>query len=512
MSELLTYNLDDRVRAFLGRSPLRMLIGPDRVCAADESTFGVEDPATGVEFARVPSAGASDVDAAVRAAQRAFESWRHCSPAQRSERIHRVADLIEQHGECFAQLDSLDSGKPLANARGYDIPKAVEWFRYFAGWPTKVEDSVIPSPHGRVVFTQRVPIGVVGQIIPWNFPFMMAAWKLAPALAAGCTVVLKPAEQTPLSALYFAQILADAEILPAGVVNVVTGFGSTAGAALVAHPAVAKIAFTGSRETAQKIVTSVAGSLKRVTLELGGKSPNIVLGDVDVAAVAAEVSQAAFLNQGENCCAGTRLYVHEDQFADVVEAVSESARSFRLGPGLDEATTMGPLVSRQQHDRVVSYIEAGVNSGAELVVGGGTTLPSHPRGYFVEPTLFVDANEEASIVKEEIFGPVLVAFPFKTLEDVAARANASEYGLAAGIWTNDLRSAHALASMIDAGTVWINTYNETDPAVPFGGFKASGWGREHGRMSLDNYLETKSVWVNYERSVETSTLARLRSS
>ena len=360
-----------------------------------------------------------------------------------------------------------------------------------AGWSTKIEGSTIPIAGPFFAYTRREPIGVVGQIIPWNFPLLMAAWKLGPALATGCTVVLKPAEQTPLSAVRLGELAMEAG-LPPGVLNIVTGFGETAGAALAAHPDVDKIAFTGSTEVGKLIVHAAAGNLKKVTLELGGKSPNIVFDDADVNKATAGAANAIFFNHGQCCCAGSRLFVEDKIFDKVVEGVSESAKKIRVGPGMNTDTQMGPLVSEEQFRRVCGYMEAGLNEGAKAVVGGKKV---GNRGYFVEPTVLVNTNPKMKVVQEEIFGPVVTAMPFKSVGEIAAEANNTSYGLAAGIWTKDIGKAHALANKLKAGTVWINCYNVFDAAMPFGGYKQSGWGREMGKEALELYTETKAVCV-----------------
>src|SRR5262249_26973779 len=380
-------------------------------------------------------------------------------------------------------------------SRAADVPLAVDLFRYMAGWATKIEGSTIPisvpyTPGAKyLAYTHREPIGVVGQIIPWNFPLLMAAWKLGPALATGCTVVLKPAEQTPLTALRLAELALEAGI-PEGVLNVVTGFGETAGAALAAHPDVDKVAFTGSTEVGKLILQAAAGNLKKVSLELGGKSPNLVFGDADLDTAVAGAASAVFFNHGQCCCAGSRLYVENQILDKVVDGVSEQAKKIRLGPGLNPGTHMGPLVSEEQLNRVCGYIESGFAEGAEAVVGGKR---SGNVGYFVEPTVLVNTNPKMKVVQEEIFGPVVTAIPFNSLDDVTAQANENVYGLAAGIWTRDISKAHSVASKLRAGTVWINCYNIFDAALPFGGYKQSGWGREMGKDVLELYTEVKAV-------------------
>jgi phenylacetaldehyde dehydrogenase len=440
-----------------------------------------------------------DIDRAVQAARRAFESgpWRRFTPSQRGRLIWKLADLLEQNLEEFAKLETLDNGKPLSVARIADVPLAIDLFRYMAGWATKIEGHTIPisvpyAPGAKFfAYTQREPIGVVGQIIPWNFPLLMAAWKLGPALAAGCTVVLKPAEQTPLSALRLGELILEAGF-PEGVVNIVTGFGETAGAALAAHPDVDKIAFTGSTEVGKIILRAASGNLKKVTLELGGKSPNIVCDDADMEAAIPGAASAIFFNHGQCCCAGSRLYVQKKSFDRVVEGVASAARKIKIGPGLDPTTEMGPLVSEDQLHRVMGYLNASASEGARTVVGGKR---SGDRGYFVQPSVLVDTKPGMKVLDEEIFGPVVCAIPFKNIEDVIPAANNNPYGLAGAVWTRDIAKAHSVASALRAGTVWINCYNIFDAALPFGGYKQSGWGREMGRDALELYTETKAVCV-----------------
>jgi phenylacetaldehyde dehydrogenase len=487
--------LDKHVIEFL-KQPRRMLIGGKWVEALSGKTFKTYDPSNGDVLATVAEGDRQDVDLAVKAARQAFESgpWPEMTPSERGRLLLKLADLLEQHLEEFAQLESLDNGKPLTVARVADVPLAVDLFRYMAGWSTKIEGNTIPiSAKGATYFayTRREPVGVIGQIIPWNFPLLMAAWKLGPALAVGCTVVLKPAEQTPLSALRLGELAMEAGF-PDGVLNVVPGFGETAGAALAAHPDVDKIAFTGSTEVGKLILNAASGNLKKVSLELGGKSPNIVLADADAKAAIAGSSHAIFFNHGQCCTAGSRLLVHKSLFDEVVEGVAQRAKKIQIGPGLDPSTNMGPLVSEEQLNRVCGYLDSGIREGAKALAGG---QKRSGKGYFVEPTVLVNTKPDMKVVREEIFGPVVTAIPFDDPEQVLAVANDSVYGLAAAVWTRDLSKAHQLAAKLRAGTVWVNCYNVFDAALPFGGYKQSGWGREMGHDVLELYTETKAVCI-----------------
>ncbi|MFQ5673968.1 MAG: aldehyde dehydrogenase family protein [Nitrospinales bacterium] len=498
MSTLTVPEPISEVRGFL-QTPQKMLIGGQRVDAAGGETFEVFDPSSNAVLARAPKGGREDIDRAVKAARQAFEGgpWRKLTPSERGKMIWKLADLIEAHAEEFAQLETLDNGKPLAIARAADIPLTVDHFRYYAGWATKIHgetiDISVPYMPGAsfLDYTLREPVGVVGQIIPWNFPLLMAAWKLGAALAAGCCVVLKPAEQTPLSALRLGDLIGEAGF-PDGVVNIVSGFGD-AGAALAEHGDVDKVAFTGSTEVGHEIVRASAGNLKKVSLELGGKSPSIVFADADLDIAAPGVSSAIFFNQGQCCCAGSKLLVHRKVYTELVERVADQARKIKVGPGMAADTDMGPLVSREQQSRVLNYIKSGQDEGAKVRIGGGSPGGAMENGCYVEPTVFENIKPEMKIVREEIFGPVIVATPFDDVEEAIAKGNDTPYGLAASVWTRDINKANKTAAGLKAGTVWINSHNIFDAAAPFGGYKQSGFGREMGMHALELYTQVKNV-------------------
>jgi len=482
--------------AFLKKSH-KMLINGQWVDALGGARLEVHDPSDEKLIATVPAGNQQDIDLAVSAARAAFESgpWHEMRPAQRERLLLKLADMVEANAQNIAEIESIDNGKSVMVARYVDVALTVDFFRYMAGWATKIEGSTnevsVPfAPDSKfVAFTRKEPVGVVGAIIAWNFPLLLAAWKLGPALATGCTVVLKPAEQTPLSALRLGELIIEAGY-PAGVVNIVTGYGHSAGAALAGHPGINKVTFTGSTEVGKLVGKLAIDNMTRISLELGGKSPIIVLDDYDPSAAAAGAAQAIFFNSGQVCCAGSRLYVHKKIFDRVVSDLSDIAGKMKIGKGLDPSNELGPLVSRVQMDRVCSYIGSGIEQGATVAAGGGRSGTS---GYFVKPTVMVDVNPKMRVVEEEIFGPVLVAMPYDDLDEVAAWANNTVYGLGASIWSNDLSRVHRLIPKIKAGTVWVNCHNILDSAMPFGGYKQSGVGREMGKAALDLFTESKSV-------------------
>jgi aldehyde dehydrogenase (NAD+) len=456
-------------------------------------TFATVNPATEEVIAEVAEGDAADIDLAVKAARKAFESgpWRTMDARDRGRLMNRLADLIEEHVDELAELETLDNGKPIAESRNGDLPLVIDCFRYYAGWADKIHGQTIPVRGNYFCYTKREPVGVAGQIIPWNFPLLMVAWKWGPALAAGCTVVLKPAEQTPLTALRIGELAIEAGF-PAGVINIVPGFGETAGAALVKHPGVDKLAFTGEGRTAQIIMENAAETLKRITFELGGKSPNIVFADADLDAAVEGSLIGMYLNQGQCCCAGTRLFVQDKIHDKFVERLAEKVKARKLGDPFDKSTQMGPQVDKAQFDKIMSYIDKGKAQGARCVTGGER---HGEKGFFIKPTVFTEVKDDMAIARDEIFGPVLSVIKFHEVDEVIKRANTTDYGLAAAVWTRDIGKAHAIADRIRAGTVWINCYDVFDAAAPFGGFKRSGIGRELGEKALDNYTELKTVTI-----------------
>jgi len=474
----------------------QMYIGGHMVDAASGEQLDVFNPADASQLARVPLGNADDIDLAVTAARTAFKTWRHSRPNRREKLLLDLADALEARADEFALLETLDNGKPLTFSRHMDLALAIDFLRYTAGWATKIEGRsmtpsipAVPDGHRLVAYTRREPVGVVGAIIPWNFPLLMAVWKVAPALAAGCCIVLKPAEDTPLSALMLAE-LADQVGFPPGTLNVVTGLGHDAGAALAAHPGINKIAFTGSTQVGKLIAKAAVDNMTRTTLELGGKSPVMVLPDADLEAAAAGAAQAIFFNQGQVCTAGSRIYVHEDVHDRFVEHLVKQAQALTLAPGTEDDSTLGPLVSAKQQRRVLAYIDSARQQGGVIATGGGTGLDG---GYFVEPTVITGLAQESRCVQEEIFGPVVVVQTFRDLDELVALANDSPYGLAASLWSNDLTAVNRLIPDIEAGSVWVNGHNLLDPCMPFGGFKQSGIGREMGDSLVTHYTEEKSV-------------------
>jgi aldehyde dehydrogenase (NAD+) len=458
-------------------------------------TFATLNPSTGQEICQVAEADSADVDLAVKAARKAFESgpWKKMSAAERGRRINKLADLMEQNLPELAALESLDNGKPLRDSLNADLPLSIKAYRYYAGWCDKTHGKTIPVEGEYFCYTKHEPVGVVGQIIPWNFPLLMTAWKWAPALATGCTIVLKPAEQTPLTALRMAALAQEADI-PDGVINVVPGFGPTAGAAITSHMDIDKVAFTGEGSTGQLVMQAAAKSnLKRVSLELGGKSPNVVFADADLDAAVEGAYFGLFFNQGQCCCAGSRLFVEEKIHDAFVEKLVARAKKQRIGDPFDMATTQGPQISQEQCDRIMGYIDIGISEGANLLSGGKRV---GNKGYFIQPTIFDGVKDNMRIAKEEIFGPVMNILKFKDVDEVVQRGNKTFYGLAAAIWTKDITKAHRLANSLRAGTVWVNCYDVFDAAAPFGGFKMSGIGRELGEYALSLYTEVKTVYIN----------------
>ena len=471
----------------------RMLIDGEWRDSQSGKTFETVNPATEETITSVAEGDAADIDLAVKAARKAFDSgaWRKMDARDRGRLMNKLADLVESHIDELAELETLDNGKPIRESKNADLPLVIDCFRYYAGWADKIHGQTIPIRGRHFCYTRREPVGVAGQIIPWNFPLLMAAWKWGPALAAGCTVILKPAEQTPLSALRLGELAMEAGY-PAGVINIVPGFGETAGASLVKHKGVDKIAFTGETRTGQIIMKSAADTLKRVTLELGGKSPNIVFADADLDAAVEGAILGLYLNQGQCCCAGSRLFVQESVYDQMVERLAARAGARKLGDPFDPETEQGPQVDQAQFEKIMSYIDKGKAQGAKCVSGGER---KGGRGYFIKPTVFSEVKDHMAIATDEIFGPVMQVLRFREMDEVITRANTTDYGLAAAVWTRDVKKAHAVAESVRAGTVWVNCYDVFDAAAPFGGFKTSGLGRELGEKALDNYTELKTVTI-----------------
>lgn len=493
---MITAALKKRVQEFLDGDK-GLYINGEYVSASNNKTFDVLNPATEELIAKVSEADESDIDKAVQAAREAFDNgeWTKMEAAERSHIIYKFADLLEEHREELAQLEALDNGKPYMQALEDDVDGTIQHFRYYSGWATKISGQTTNVLKDYLTYTVHEPVGVVGQIIPWNYPLAMAGWKLGAALAAGCTVVIKPASETPLSLLYAAKLFKEAGF-PDGVVNVVPGSGSVAGNSLVTHDEVDKVAFTGSTKTGSAIMKNAADDIKNITLELGGKSPAVVLEDADLAIALDGIFDGTMYNSGQNCSATTRIYVQRKIYEDVLTGLKEKAEKAVVGPGLDEGTEYGPLVSEKQLNTVLGYIEKGKEEGAKLLVGGSR---KGDKGYFVEPTIFADVKDDMTIAREEIFGPVMSVFVFDEVEEVIKRANDSEYGLAASVWTENIKKGHHIASRLQAGTVWVNDFGLELETMPFGGYKKSGIGREMGgEYGISNYIEVKSVFVNHK--------------
>ncbi len=475
------------------KKPKRLLIGGKWVAPKSGPTFETVNPANEEVLALIAEGDKADVDEAVKAARKASDEgrWPSMGPHERARLMFKIAELIDAHADELAELETLDNGKPLTFSRGFDIPASAETFRYYGGWVTKIYGETNPSDPAFFNYTLREPVGVCGQIIPWNFPLLMAAWKLGPALACGNTVILKPAEQTPLTALRLGELIMEAG-LPEGVLNIVTGFGPGAGSSIAEHPEIDKVAFTGSTEVGKIILKASAGNLKKVSLELGGKAPNIIFPDADLDQAVPTAMMGVFFNSGQVCCAGTRIFVQRDKYDEVVGKLANFSKGVTMGDPFDQKSTIGPLVSREQFDRVKSYLDVGKKEGAKVAAGGEAGTG---KGYFVNPTLFTGVNNEMRIAREEIFGPVGAAISFKDENDAVFQGNNTDYGLSAAVWTRDLSRAHKMARSLKAGTVWVNCFNQLDPITPFGGYKQSGFGRELGRYAIDLYTQIKSVWM-----------------
>jgi aldehyde dehydrogenase (NAD+) len=490
--------VDSAMPRFLDGRPKQLFIDGDWTPAASGKTFQSENPSTGEVLAELAEGDHADVDRAVAAARRAFDDgpWSRFSPMQRQRVMLKLADLIDENIAEFGLLDSMEMGAPVGLGDFGSPPS--DTMRYYAGWPTKLHGETVGNSISESMFTYTLkqPVGVVAAIVPWNGPLISAMWKMGPALAAGCTMILKPAEEAGLSPLLLGELAMEAGF-PPGVFNVVTGFGETAGAALSAHPDVDKIGFTGSTVTGQAIMRAAVGNLKKLTLELGGKSPDIIFADADLDAAVVGAGMGVFGNTGQMCIAGSRIYVERPIYQEFIDRLAEFAGSLRVGHSLDPQTQIGPVVSRGQLERVTGYLEIGRQEGATAVAGGARlTEGDLAKGFFVPPTVFVDAHDDMRITTEEIFGPVAAVMPFDTLEEVVARANRTQFGLGGGVWTRDIGKAHKVAKAVRAGTIWVNTYGVVDPAIPFGGMKMSGWGKDLGMQSVEDYLTVKAVWIN----------------